>query len=43
MHAFITAVLMVVALLTLAIWVEARERRAAPGDGDYRSSGTPRS
>jgi hypothetical protein len=42
MNAFVTAVLMGAALLAVAIWVEVRERRAAPGDGSYRSSG-PRS
>jgi hypothetical protein len=42
MNAFVTAVLMGAALLAVAIWVEVRERRAAPGDGNYRSSG-PRS
>jgi hypothetical protein len=39
MSAFVTAILMGVALLTVAVWVEARERRAAPGDGNYRSIG----
>jgi hypothetical protein len=43
MNAVVTAVMMGAALLTVAIWVEIRERRAAPGDGDYRSSGPPRS
>lgn len=43
MDAVVIAVLMVTALLIVAIWVEIRERRAAPGDGDYRSSGPPRS
>ena len=42
MNAFATAVLVGAALLALAVWVEVRERRAAPGDGNYRSSG-PRS
>ena len=42
MDAFVTAVLVGVAMLVLAVWVEVRERRAAPGDGDYRSLG-PRS
>jgi hypothetical protein len=42
MNAFVTAVLMGVALLAIAVWVEVRERRVAPGDGNYRSSG-PRS
>jgi hypothetical protein len=42
MNAFVTAVLMGVAMLALAIWVEVRERRPAPGDGNYRSS-RPRS
>ena len=42
MNAFVTAVLMGVALLAIAVWVEVRERRPAPGDGNYRSSG-PRS
>jgi hypothetical protein len=30
MNAFVTAVLMGVALLAIAVWVEIRERRAAP-------------
>jgi hypothetical protein len=42
MNAFATAVLAGVAMLALAVWVEVRERRAATGDGNYRSSG-PRS
>ena len=42
MNAVVTAVLVGVAMLVLAVWVEVRERRAAPGDGDYRSLG-PRS
>jgi hypothetical protein len=43
MNALVTAVVMGAALLAIAIWVELRERRGAPGDGDYRSSGRPRS
>jgi multisubunit Na+/H+ antiporter MnhC subunit len=43
MNAFVTAVVIGVALLAVAIWVEVRERRAAPGDGNYRSSGPPNS
>jgi hypothetical protein len=43
MNAFVTAVLIGAALLAVAIWVEVRERRSAPGDGNYRSSGPPRS
>jgi hypothetical protein len=42
MNPVITAILMGVALLAVAIWVEVRERRSAPGDGNYRSSGPPR-
>lgn len=42
MNAVVTAVLVGVAMLVLAVWVEVRERRAAPGDGDYHSLG-PRS
>ena len=38
MDAFVTAVLIAVALLIVAVWVEFRERRSAPGDGDYRNS-----
>jgi hypothetical protein len=36
MSAAITAVLIGAGLLALAIWIEIREGRAAPGDGDYR-------
>jgi hypothetical protein len=43
MNAFVPAVLIGVALFAVAIWVEVRERRSAPGDGNYRSSGPPRS
>ena len=43
MNAVVTAVLVGTALLTVAIWVEIRGQRAAPGDSDYRSSGPPRS
>jgi hypothetical protein len=39
MNAFVTAVLVGVAMLALAVWIEFRERRPAPGDGNYRSSG----
>jgi hypothetical protein len=42
MNAFVTAVLVGIALLAIAVWVEVRERRAAPDDGNYLSSG-PRS
>ncbi len=42
MNAFGTAVFVGAALLAIAVWVEVRERRTAPGDGNYRSSG-PRS
>jgi hypothetical protein len=41
MSAFVTAILIGVVLLAVAVWVEVRERRAAPGDGNYRSSGPP--
>ena len=41
MSALLTAAVIGTALLTVAIWVEIRERRAAPGDGSYRSSGKP--
>jgi hypothetical protein len=41
MNASVTAISMGVALLAVAVWVEIRERRAAPGDGNYRS-GPPR-
>jgi hypothetical protein len=43
MSVVITPVLIGIALLGVAIWVEVRERRSAPGDGNYRSSGPPRS
>ena len=39
MAALVTAALVGMGLLTLAIWIEIRERRTAPGDGAYRSSG----
>lgn len=42
MNALVTAGLVGVALLTVAIWVEIQERRTAPGDGDYRNSGPRR-
>jgi hypothetical protein len=38
MNAFVTAGLIGIALLAVAVWVEIRERRTAPGDGDYRNS-----
>jgi hypothetical protein len=38
MSALVTAAAIGAALFTLAIWVEIRERRAAPG---YQSSGKP--
>jgi hypothetical protein len=41
MSAVITAVLIGAGLLALAIWVEIRERPAAPGDEDHRGSGRP--
>jgi hypothetical protein len=37
-----TAAVIGAALLTLAIWIEIQERRAALGDGNYRSSGNPK-
>jgi hypothetical protein len=43
MDALVTAVLVGAALLAVAVWVEVRERRTAPGDGNYRSFGPPRS
>jgi len=43
MNAFVTAALIGIALLAVAVWVEVRERRAEPGDGSYRGSGPPRS
>ncbi len=43
MTALVTAIVVGVALLALGTWVEVRERRVAPGDGAYRSSGAPRS
>jgi len=39
MHAIVTAVVIGVALLVVAVVVEVRERRGAPGDGNYRSTG----
>jgi len=39
MHAIVTAVVIGVALLVVAVVVEVRERRGAPGDGNYRSNG----
>jgi hypothetical protein len=41
MSALLTSAVIGIALLAIAIWVEIRERRAAPGDGSYRSSGRP--
>jgi hypothetical protein len=41
MSAVVTAAVIGAALLGLAIWIEIRERRTAPGDGTYRSSGRP--
>jgi hypothetical protein len=43
MNALVAAVVIGAALLGVAILVEVRERRAAPGDGNYRSSGPPSS
>lgn len=43
MNALVTAILVGFALLAVAIWVEVGERRSAPGDGNYRGSGPPRS
>jgi multisubunit Na+/H+ antiporter MnhC subunit len=43
MDAVLTAAVIGTALLALAIWIEIRERRVAPGDGSYRNSGPPRS
>jgi hypothetical protein len=40
---FVTAGLVGFAMLALAIWVEVREQRVAPGDGNYRNSGPPSS
>lgn len=42
MNAILTAAVIGTALLALAIWIEIRERRVEPGDGNYRSSGPPR-
>jgi hypothetical protein len=39
MDAFVTAVLIGIAMLVVAVWIEVRERRAAPDDGNYRNSG----
>lgn len=36
MNAVVTAILVGFALLAVAILVEVRERRSAPGDGNYR-------
>jgi multisubunit Na+/H+ antiporter MnhC subunit len=41
MSAVLTAAVIGTALLALAIWIEIRERRAAPGDGTYQSSRRP--
>jgi hypothetical protein len=43
MHAIVAAVIIGVALLVIAVVVEIRERRGAPGDGNYRSTGHPHS
>jgi hypothetical protein len=43
MSAVVTAAVIGTALLVLAIWIERRERVGAPGDGNYRNSGPPRS
>jgi multisubunit Na+/H+ antiporter MnhC subunit len=43
MNAILTAAVIGTALLALTIWVEIRERRVAPGEGEYRTSGPPRS
>jgi len=43
MSALVTAAVIGTALIALAIWIEIRERGAAPGDGNYRNSGPPRS
>ena len=43
MHAIVTAVVIGVVLLVVAVAVEVRERRGAPGDGTYRSTGHPHS
>ncbi|HLK52442.1 MAG TPA: hypothetical protein VKU42_03245 [Candidatus Angelobacter sp.] len=40
MNALVTAVVMAAALLAVAAWIEVRERRPSPGDGDYQSSGS---
>lgn len=38
MNAIIPAVVVGTAFLALAIWIELRERRAAPHDGEYTVS-----
>jgi hypothetical protein len=43
MSALVTAAVIGTALLALAGWIEIRERRVAPGDGDYKRTGPPRS
>jgi len=43
MNAIVIAILLGLALLALAILIEVRERRSAPGDGNYRGSGPPQS
>jgi hypothetical protein len=43
MSALVTAAVIGTVFVTLAIWIEIRERGAAPGDGNYRNSGSPRS
>jgi hypothetical protein len=41
MQALATAVAIGTVLLVIAVWIEVRERRGAPGDGDYKSSRPP--
>jgi hypothetical protein len=43
MSALVTAAAIGTVLLVLAIWIEIRERGAAPGEGNYRNSRPPRS
>ena len=43
MNAVIPAVVLGAAFLALAIWIELRERRAAPHDGEYTGSAHRRS
>ena len=40
MNAVIAAVVMGLAFLALAVWIEIRERRVSPRDGEYRSAGS---